>query len=145
MDEPGHSPAAVSAIAEQLVEAFLRYNADFRELTQRAARCFEKRDWQQGRTNAVARIELYDKAVTRALGELGSTIESSESGKSAWMAVKDHYAELIRQYPDNAFFKTFFSSISRRLLPIPPPENILDGHRFCLHGGMSPCSSSLHF
>jgi isocitrate dehydrogenase kinase/phosphatase len=115
MDEPGHSPVAVSAIAEQLVEAFLRYNADFRELTQRAARCFEERDWQQGRTNAVARIELYDKAVTRALGELGSTIESSESGKSAWMAVKDRYAELIRQYPDNAFFKTFFSSISRRL------------------------------
>ena len=115
MDEPGHSPAAVSAIAEQLVEAFLRYNADFRELTQRAARCFEERDWQQGRTNAVARIELYDKAVTRALGELGSTIEGSEDGKLAWMAVKERYAELIRAYPDNAFFKTFFSSISRRL------------------------------
>lgn len=115
MDEPAHSPAAVSAIAEQLVEAFLRYNADFRELTQRAARCFEERDWQQGRTNAVARIELYDKAVNRALGELGSTVEASESGKEFWIAVKQCYAELIREYPDNAFFKTFFSSISRRL------------------------------
>ena len=78
MDEPAHSPAAVSAIAEQLVDAFLRYNADFRELTQRAARCFEERDWQQGRANAVARIELYDRAVGRALGELGSTIDASE-------------------------------------------------------------------
>ena len=115
MDEPAHSPAAVSAIAEQLVEAFLRYNADFRELTQRAARCFEERDWQQGRANAVARIELYEQAVGRALGELGSTIDASESGKAAWTAVKDRYAELIREYPDNAFFKTFFSSISRRL------------------------------
>ena len=115
MDEPAHSPAAVSAIAEQLVDAFLRYNADFRELTQRAARCFEERDWQQGRSNAVARIELYDKAVNRALGELGSTVEASESGKAFWIAVKAHYADLIREYPDNAFFKTFFSSISRRL------------------------------
>ena len=115
MDEPAHPPAAVSAIAEQLVEAFLRYNADFRELTQRAARCFEERDWQQGRANAVARIELYDQAVGRALGELGSTIDASESGKAAWVAVKERYAELIREYPDNAFFKTFFSSISRRL------------------------------
>ncbi len=115
MDEPAHSPAAVSAIAEQLVEAFLRYNADFRELTQRAARCFEERDWQQGRANAVARIELYDQAVGRALGELGSTIDASESGKAAWVAVKERYAELIHDYPDNAFFKTFFSSISRRL------------------------------
>jgi isocitrate dehydrogenase kinase/phosphatase len=115
MDEPAHLPAAVSAIAEQLVDAFLRYNADFRELTQRAAHCFEERDWQQGRTNAVARIELYDKAVARALGELGSTIEGTESGKEVWMAVKECYAELIRRYPDNAFFKTFFSSISRRL------------------------------
>ena len=115
MDEPAHSPAAVTAIAEQLVEAFLRYNADFREMTQRAARCFEERDWQQGRTNAVARIELYDKAVSRALGELGSTVEASESGKDFWIAVKDRYTELILEYPDNAFFKTFFSSISRRL------------------------------
>jgi len=115
MDEPAHSPAAVTAIAEQLVEAFLRYNADFREMTQRAARCFEERDWQQGRTNAVARIELYDKAVSRALGELGSTVEASENGKDFWIAVKDRYTELILEYPDNAFFKTFFSSISRRL------------------------------
>ena len=109
MDEPAHSPAAVSAIAQQLVDAFLRYNADFRELTQRAARCFEERDWQQGRSNAVARIELYDKAVNRALGELGSTVEASESGKEFWIAVKERYTELIREYPDNAFFKTFFS------------------------------------
>ncbi len=115
MDEPAHSPAAISAIAEQLVDAFLHYNADFRELTQRAARCFEERDWQQGRSNAVARIELYDRAVNRALGELGSTVEASESGKEFWIAVKERYAELIREYPDNAFFKTFFSSISRRL------------------------------
>jgi isocitrate dehydrogenase kinase/phosphatase len=98
MDEEAHSPAAESAIAQQ-----------------RAARCFKERDWQQGRSNAVARIELYDQAVNRALGELGSTVEASESGKAFWIAVKERYAELIREYPDNAFFKTFFSSISRRL------------------------------
>jgi isocitrate dehydrogenase kinase/phosphatase len=115
MDEEAHSPAVEAAIAQQLVDAFLRYNEDFRELTRRAARCFEERDWQQGRSNAVARIELYDQAVNRALGELGSTVEASESGKAFWIAVKERYAELIREYPDNAFFKTFFSSISRRL------------------------------
>ena len=115
MDEEAHSPAAESAIAQQLVDAFLRYNADFRELTQRAAHCFEERDWQQGRTNAVARIELYDQAVNRALGELGSTVDASEAGKASWIAIKERYSALIREYPDNAFFKTFFSSISRRL------------------------------
>jgi len=115
MDEPAHSPAAVDAIAEQLVDAFLRYNADFRELTQRAAHCFEERDWQDGRKNAVARIELYDQAVGRALAELGTTVDESESGKAFWITVKERYAERIREYPDNAFFKTFFSSISRRL------------------------------
>ena len=115
MDEPAHSPAAVDAIAEQLVDAFLRYNADFRELTQRAAHCFEERDWQDGRKNAVARIELYDEAVGRALAELGTTVDESESGKAFWITVKERYAERIREYPDNAFFKTFFSSISRRL------------------------------
>ena len=83
MDEEAQSPAAESAIAQQLVDAFLRYNADFRELTQRAARCFEERDWQQGRANAVARIELYDRAVNRALGELCSTVDASETGKAS--------------------------------------------------------------
>ena len=115
MDEPAHSPDAVSAVAQQLVDAFLRYNADFRELTQRAARCFEERDWQQGRSNAVARIELYEQWVSRGIAELGDTVEESEDGKAFWFEVRNRYAELIRQYPDNAFFKTFFSSISRRV------------------------------
>jgi isocitrate dehydrogenase kinase/phosphatase len=115
MDDEAHSLTAEAAIAQQLVDAFLRYNADFRELTQRAARCFEERDWQQGRVNAVARIELYDKAVARALGELGCSVDASGAGKGSWSAVKEYYTELIREYPDNAFFKTFFSSISRRL------------------------------
>ena len=115
MDDEAHSLTAEAAIAQQLVDAFLRYNADFRELTQRAARCFEERDWQQGRVNAVARIELYDQAVARALGELGCSVDASAAGKGSWSAVKEYYTELIREYPDNAFFKTFFSSISRRL------------------------------
>jgi len=115
MQDPAPSPDEAAAVAQRLVEAFLRYNADFRELTRRAARCFEERDWQQGRTNAVARIELYDRAVLRAVADLEETLEPTLRHRPFWAAVKACYAGRIANYPDNAFFKTFFSSISRRL------------------------------
>jgi isocitrate dehydrogenase kinase/phosphatase len=56
MQGPPKSVDEASAVAAQLVAAFLRYNDDFREVTRRAAQCFEQRDWQQNRDNAVQRI-----------------------------------------------------------------------------------------
>ena len=103
------------AVAQILVDAFLQYNANFRALTRRAADCFESRDWQRGRDNAVARIELYERAVSRAISELTPSLPEGEQARDLWRAVKVEYAALIRDYPDNEFFKTFFSSISRRV------------------------------
>ena len=102
-------------VAQILVDAFLGYNDNFRELTRRAADCFERRDWQEGRKNAVARIELYERSVQRAISEISARIGDNENSREIWASVKRCYAELIRNYPDNEFFKTFFSSISRRV------------------------------
>ena len=115
MQEPAYSPELATIVARQLVSAFVRYNDDFREITRRSARCFEQRDWQQNRRDAVARIELYDRSVLRAIAEIQSSIDADKADKAFWAAVKQEYAERIAGYPDNAFFKTFFSSISRRI------------------------------
>ena len=115
MDHSAQGTGDTGAVAQVLVDAFLRYNANFGELTRRAATCFEHRDWQKGRDNAVARIELYERAVTRAIGEIADGFDAEKDGKSFWSGVKDEYTARISEYPDNAFFKTFFSSISRRV------------------------------
>jgi isocitrate dehydrogenase kinase/phosphatase len=113
--QAAHSSDEVTAVARELVAAFLRYNDDFREVTRRAARCFAERDWQQNRRDAVKRIELYDNAVSRSLVALASRGEAEIGDRAFWAAVKTEYAQRIVQYPDNAFFKTFFSSVTRRV------------------------------
>jgi len=115
MQAPAYSPDVATAVAHQLVAAFVRYNDDFREITRRAARCFETRDWQQSRRDAVERIELYDRSVSHAIANLAATIDTGKTDRAFWSAVKREYADSIRAYPDNAFFKTFFSSVSRRV------------------------------
>ncbi len=115
MQDPAYSPEVATAVARQLVAAFVRYNDDFREVTRRATRCFAERDWQQNRRDAVERIELYDRAVSYAIANLGSNIDMGTADRAFWSAVKREYAERISAYPDNAFFKTFFSSITRRV------------------------------
>jgi isocitrate dehydrogenase kinase/phosphatase len=115
MDESAQGSSDTGVVAQVLVDAFLRYNDNFRELTRRAATCFEDRDWRKSHDNAVARIELYDRAVNRAIEEISGSFDAETDGKSFWSGVKDRYSVLISDYPDNAFFKTFFSSISRRV------------------------------
>lgn len=115
MQDPAYSPDVATAVARQLVAAFVRYNDDFREITRRAAGCFEARDWQQNRRDAVERIELYDRSVSHAIANLGASIDTGKTDRAFWSAVKREYAERILAYPDNAFFKTFFSSVSRRV------------------------------
>lgn len=115
MQDPAYSPDVATAVARQLVAAFVRYNDNFREITRRAAGCFEARDWQQNRRDAVERIELYDRSVSHAIANLGASIDTGKTDRAFWSAVKREYAERILAYPDNAFFKTFFSSVSRRV------------------------------
>jgi len=115
MQDPAYSPDVATAVAHQLVAAFVQYNDDFREITRRAVGCFETRDWQQNRRDAVKRIELYDRSVSHAIANLGASIDTGKTDRAFWSAVKREYAESILAYPDDAFFKTFFSSISRRV------------------------------
>ena len=60
MNDSAHETGDAEAVAQALVDAFLRYNSNFRELTRRAASCFEHCDWEKGRDNAIARIDGRD-------------------------------------------------------------------------------------
>ncbi len=103
------------ALASELVDAFAGYNNEFRELTRRAKRTFEDRDWSAARQDAVQRIELYDRHVRNIVEELQGRLGERAQDRRLWANVKLLYAREIADYHDAAFFKTFFSSITRQL------------------------------
>ncbi|MFQ5983574.1 MAG: isocitrate dehydrogenase kinase/phosphatase AceK regulatory subunit, partial [Woeseiaceae bacterium] len=105
-------PAETAAL---IVNAFKNYNNDFRRVTRRAKRRFETRDWSRNQDDAVERIELYDNSVGRTLAAVKETLADRLHDKSLWAEIKKNYAHQIRDYPDTEFFKTYFSSVTRRV------------------------------
>jgi len=101
--------------ARHLVEAFARYNAQFRAITRRAPLRFDARDWKAGQADAVERIELYDRCVNQTIAELRTRLAADVHDRQLWQQVRAEFATQIRTLADPEFTKTFFSSISRRL------------------------------
>ena len=101
--------------ARQIVEAFARYNAEFRAITRRAPLRFDARDWRGSQRDAVERIELYDRFVNQTIAELRLALGAAAQERALWRRIREEFAAQITDLPDPEFTKTFFSSISRRL------------------------------
>jgi isocitrate dehydrogenase kinase/phosphatase len=101
--------------ARRIAAAFVEYNAEFRAITRRAPVRFDARDWKGGQLDAVERIELYDRFVTRTVAELRAMLGDQAEDRALWTRIRADFAERIAGLPDAEFTKTFFSSISRRL------------------------------
>ncbi len=112
---PANPVDDAAGTARGIVGAFVAYNEEFRRVTRLAARSFEARDWIETRRNAVRRIELYEDSVNRSVTRLRETLGAQAQDRDLWAAVKQAYAKRIAGFSDNAFFKTFFSSITRRI------------------------------
>jgi len=111
----GLEDAGPAACARQIVDAFARYNAEFRAITRRAPQRFDARDWKGGQRDAVERIELYDRFVIQAIVELRERLGAAVQQRELWRQIRSEFATQITDLPDPEFTKTFFSSISRRL------------------------------
>lgn len=107
--------AVESIAATRVFDAFRNYNQRFREITRRAARHFESDDRVTGRLDAVRRIELYNKSVSAVIQDLKTLPEDTIGSRDSWRRIKSRYAELIADCADSEFYKTFFSSVTRRL------------------------------
>jgi isocitrate dehydrogenase kinase/phosphatase len=101
--------------AQLVVEAFLSYNARFREVTRRAAGRFAARDWAGSQQDAVERIELYERCMQATVAELEVALGENARNGALWADVKRHFTNLTEGLPDNEFCKTFFSSVTRQL------------------------------
>lgn len=101
--------------AQQVVEAFLQYNARFRAITRRAPERFAARDWHAAQDDAVERIDLYDLCVNETVKALEQSLGTEVRRHELWVEVKRHFSNLIEGLPDSEFCKTYFSSVTRQL------------------------------
>ena len=117
MDLPLNTPSPREC-ARQIVDAFARYNAEFRAITRRAPQRFDSRDWRGSQRDAVERIELYDQFVNQTIAALRLALGAQAADRTLWREIRGEFATQIEALPDPEFTKTFFSSISRKLFGI---------------------------
>jgi isocitrate dehydrogenase kinase/phosphatase len=117
-DAPAPAPTALlppGECARQIVDAFARYNAEFRAITRRAPQRFDARDWKGSQRDAVERIDLYDRFVNQTIAQLREQLGEAAQQRELWRQIRHEFAAQISDVADPEFTKTFFSSISRRL------------------------------
>ena len=100
-------------LAAGLRQRFEDYNAEFTRITRRAAGHFLVRDWRAARSDAVQRIELYDRHVSGAIDSLRQELDASLHDRELWVEIKRHFDLQIANVPDSDFYRTFLNSITR--------------------------------
>jgi isocitrate dehydrogenase kinase/phosphatase len=107
--------AAAKDHAAMLAEHFRLYNEEFGRITRRAALNFLAEDWPAAQRDAVARIELYELRVARAVANIASQLQSRRMEVALWMEIKRAYEIIVARRPDSDFYRTFFNSVTRDL------------------------------
>jgi len=100
-------------LASGLRQRFDEYNAEFTDITRRAPKHFMARDWQSARTDAVRRIELYERHVSAAIDALRAELGDDIHDRERWVEIKRHFNAEIAGLPDSDFYRTFLNSITR--------------------------------
>jgi isocitrate dehydrogenase kinase/phosphatase len=101
-----------------IVRGFEDYDARFSDITRRARRRFERRDWKHAQTDATARIDLYEQCVRETLAGLEALLEERVRSRPLWRAILLAYAACIASRPDRELYKTFYNSLVRRFFQI---------------------------
>jgi isocitrate dehydrogenase kinase/phosphatase len=109
------TPTLSRLCAREIADAFVRYNAEFRSITRRAPLRFDARDAKASQRDAVERIDLYDRFVTRTVAELKNRLGERALDRDLWIRIRNDFPAEIETLPDPEFAKTFFSSTTRRL------------------------------
>lgn len=108
------APGMQTRAAALILDAFLDYNGRFADVTRRAQRHFERRDWRQAERDSVLRIDLYDVCVSETLGRLELLLDDRVRSRPLWALMRGDYAALVEPLLDKELPKTFFNTLSRR-------------------------------
>jgi isocitrate dehydrogenase kinase/phosphatase len=105
-------------VAARVADGFEDYNARFSDITRRARRRFERREWAQAQTDHLARMDLYDICLRETLARVEALLEERMRARPLWRMVREAYAARIAALPDRELYKTFYNSLVRRFFLI---------------------------
>jgi isocitrate dehydrogenase kinase/phosphatase len=114
VDAPASAAAMPARAAALILDAFLDYNERFSDITRRAQRWFEHRNWKQAQIDRVWRMDLYDECIVETLARLEILLDDRIRARALWSAMRVEYEVLVAPLLDRELFKTFFNSLSRR-------------------------------
>src|SRR4051794_33692739 len=95
--------------------AYDEYARGFEEITSRARRRFEQRDWAGSQADATARLELYKAHVDAAVADVRDILDDAVMERTVWGAMKLEHASRIGRRADAELAETFFNSVTRRV------------------------------
>ena len=107
---------AVVRLCATLIHAgFAFYREEYSRITRRAPDRFERRDWPGIQTDAVERLDLYGRVVSRLVEQLRPLVGPRIHDRRFWAPVKRAFAVLIDGAPNLELAETFFNSVTRRV------------------------------
>ncbi len=109
------APRAFS-IAAAVRDAFDRFQSDFIEVTRRARRRFELREWNSVHNDAVQRLDLYADAVSALVARLREG--PAEPDRPLWQEARRIFATVVGGRLDRELAESFFNSVSRRIFAV---------------------------
>lgn len=101
--------------ADRIHRAFERYGREFTEITRRARIRFEERDWLGGQSDSRERLELYERVIQDALGDLRALLGVRERDVGLWTRMRTEFSVAIAGHPASEIAETFFNSVTRRV------------------------------
>jgi isocitrate dehydrogenase kinase/phosphatase len=104
----------VELAARVVLDGFVAYHEAFRDITRRARRRFETRDWPAAQADAAERHALYKEHVATTVDALTPILADPRSA-AEWGAIKAVFSDIGGDRVDAEIGETFFNSISRRM------------------------------
>jgi isocitrate dehydrogenase kinase/phosphatase len=101
--------------ADTIGDAFVRYHAEFKAITNRAQERFEQRDWHALHRDAEERLDLYGLYVREAVESIEAQLGESTSDFDLLASIKGAYTRLICEREDFDIAQSFYNSVLIRV------------------------------
>jgi len=106
----------INKLAILINKEFYSYQNEFFEITRRAKKRFENREWKQGLNDAVYRLNLYELVLDVISTKIKKILGKKSFSRSVWIRIKNEYSKLISGKPTEDIAETFFNSVTRKIL-----------------------------
>lgn len=112
---PAGSQDLAKCAADLVGEAFVRYHAEFKAISDRAKKRFEECDWHGLHRDAEERLDLYGVYIGSVVAELRALLGEWASNPLLLPRIKEAYTRLIHERDDFDIAQSFYNSVLIRV------------------------------